>query len=63
MAETSLRDAIVDLGCLSLLAFTATATPEIQKDIIKELALKDPVVAVTGIDVLTCSWKFSHSQC
>jgi len=49
-AYLSLRDSIRDLGHPPVLALTATATPDVQKDIIRELALKDPVLIDTGID-------------
>ena len=49
-AYLSLREAIRDLGRPPVLALTATATPEIQKDIIQQLDLKNPVVVDTGIE-------------
>jgi ATP-dependent DNA helicase RecQ len=49
-AYLSLRDAIRDLGRPPVLALTATATPEIQQDIIRQLGLNDPVVVDTGIE-------------
>ena len=49
-AYLSLREAIQELGRPPLLALTATATADIQQDIIKQLALKDPVIIDTGIE-------------
>ncbi|MFL6444087.1 MAG: RecQ family ATP-dependent DNA helicase [Candidatus Sulfotelmatobacter sp.] len=49
-AYLALRDAIRELGRPPVLALTATATPEIQRDITQELGLKDPVVVDTGIE-------------
>ncbi len=49
-AYLALREAIRDLGRPPILALTATATPEIQRDIIQQLGLKDPVVVDTGIE-------------
>jgi ATP-dependent DNA helicase RecQ len=49
-AYLSLRDSIRELGRPPVLALTATATPDVQKDITRELALKDPVIIDTGID-------------
>jgi ATP-dependent DNA helicase RecQ len=49
-AYLSLREAIQELGRPPVLALTATATADIQQDIIKQLALKDPVIIDTGIE-------------
>jgi ATP-dependent DNA helicase RecQ len=49
-AYLSLREAIRDLGHPPVLALTATATSEIQMDIIQQLNLKNPVVVDTGIE-------------
>ena len=49
-AYLSLREAIQELGRPPLLALTATATADIQQDIIKQLALKDPLIIDTGIE-------------
>ncbi len=48
-AYLALHHAIAALGRPPVLALTATATPEIQADVIKLLAMKDPVVVNTGI--------------
>ena len=39
-----------DLGSPATIALTATATPEVRRDIIRELALKDPETIITGFD-------------
>jgi ATP-dependent DNA helicase RecQ len=49
-AYLTLRDGVRDLGRPPILALTATATPEIQQDIVKQLGMKEPVVVDTGID-------------
>ena len=49
-AYLALREGIRELGRPPVLALTATATPEIQRDIIQQLGLKDPVVVDTGIE-------------
>src|SRR4051812_26119388 len=38
------------LGSPATIALTATATPEVRRDIIRELALKDPETIITGFD-------------
>lgn len=45
-----LKLAIEKLGRPPVLAATATATPEVREDIVKQLDLKDPAVFVTGFD-------------
>ncbi|HEY9898639.1 MAG TPA: ATP-dependent DNA helicase RecQ [Pantanalinema sp.] len=45
-----LRDALAKLGRPPVLAATATATPEVREDIVKQLGLNDPAVFVTGFD-------------
>jgi ATP-dependent DNA helicase RecQ len=49
-AYLTLRNAIEDLGHPPVLALTATATNDVQQDIIRQLGLKDPVVIDTGIE-------------
>jgi ATP-dependent DNA helicase RecQ len=49
-AYLSLGEAVRDLGHPPVLALTATATAEIQQDIIKQLGLRNPVVIDTGIE-------------
>lgn len=43
------------LGC-QVLALTATATPEVRRDITEQLRLRDPVVVVRGFDRPNLSW-------
>jgi len=43
-----LRDVINTLGNPTVAAFTATATPEVRDDIIKQLNLKNPELVITG---------------
>jgi len=45
-----LKEALPILGRPPVLAATATATPEVREDIIKQLGLKEPTVFVTGFD-------------
>ncbi len=45
-----LKDALPVLGWPPILAATATATPEVREDIIRQLGLKNPTVFVTGFD-------------
>jgi ATP-dependent DNA helicase RecQ len=40
----------VALGSPTTIALTATATPEVRRDIARELALKDPQTIITGFD-------------
>jgi len=43
-----LKDAIALVGKPRVVALTATATPEVREDIVKQLQLKDPELIVTG---------------
>ncbi len=49
-AYLSLRDSIRDFGHPPVLALTATAPPDVQEDIVRELGLDHPVIVDTGID-------------
>ena len=49
-AFLSIRDAIRDFGHPPVLALTATATPEVQNDIIQQLGMRSPTVVDTGIE-------------
>ena len=49
-AYLGLRDAIQDVGHPPVLALTATATPQVEEDIVRQLGLKSPVTVNTGID-------------
>lgn len=43
-----LRHAIVELGNPLVIALTATATPEVREDIVKQLGLESPKLVITG---------------
>lgn len=43
-----LRSVIEKLGNPPVIALTATATPEVREDIVKQLGLKDPAIVITG---------------
>ncbi len=43
-----LRDAINEIGSPPVMALTATATPEVRQDIMKQLGLKNPKLVITG---------------
>lgn len=45
------------LGDPPIAALTATATPEVRQDIIRQLALRDPPTTVTGFDRRNLIWK------
>ncbi len=55
-----------ELGLPQTIALTATATPEVQKDIAEQLALRDPAVHVTGFHRpnlrLACQSAGSHQE-
>lgn len=46
----ALRDAIRDLGNPPVLALTATATPDVADDILKQLAMQNAILINTGIE-------------
>src|SRR5204863_7642601 len=45
-----LADAARHLGARSILASTATATPDVARDVVRRLRLRDPVRVTTGFD-------------
>jgi ATP-dependent DNA helicase RecQ len=47
---TRLRDLRERLGAPSTVALTATATPEVRRDIVEQLALRDATTIITGFD-------------
>jgi ATP-dependent DNA helicase RecQ len=49
-AFLAIRDAIQQLGSPPVLALTATATPEVIKDILKQLAIEDVYIVNLGIE-------------
>ncbi len=51
-----LADVWAELGGPRLLALTATATPEVRRDIVSELRLRDPRIIVGGFDRPNLSW-------
>jgi ATP-dependent DNA helicase RecQ len=51
-----LGDARMALGC-PVIALTATATPEVRRDIERELRLRDPVVLTGGFDRINLRWQ------
>jgi ATP-dependent DNA helicase RecQ len=46
----TLRDAIKVLGNPPVLALTATATPQVSEDIVKQLGLRTPAIVNTGVE-------------
>ncbi|MCZ6793992.1 MAG: ATP-dependent DNA helicase [Planctomycetota bacterium] len=52
-----LRDVRESLGGVQAIALTATATPEVQEDIVRELAMNDPVRVITGFDRPNLSYR------
>jgi ATP-dependent DNA helicase RecQ len=66
----ALREAIRDLGNPPVLALTATATPDVADDILKQLAMTNALVINTGIErenlvfeVERCVNVTRHSRC
>ncbi len=51
-----LREVWPELGQPRLLALTATATPEVRRDIVEELRLRDPRIIVGGFDRPNLRW-------
>lgn len=48
------------LGNPQVAAFTATATPEVRKDIVEHLGLRDPAVFVSGFERKNLEFRISH---
>ena len=51
-----------ELGNPPVAALTATATPEVRRDIEKQLGLRDPQVVVTGFDRRNLSWHILRAK-
>lgn len=51
-----LADVRERLGRVPILALTATATPEVRRDIVRRLRLRDPVVLIRGFDRPNLRW-------
>ena len=45
-----------------VVAVTATATPEVRRDILEQLALRDPAIVVRGFDRPNITWSVHHVQ-
>ncbi|MBW3630300.1 MAG: ATP-dependent DNA helicase [Gemmatimonadetes bacterium] len=52
----------VTLGNPPVAALTATATPEVRRDIEKQLSLRDPNVVVTGFDRRNLAWHVMRAK-
>ncbi len=57
-----LREVWPKLGRPRLLALTATATPEVRRDIVKELDLSEPRVIVRGFDRSNLRWTVRREE-
>lgn len=57
----SLRDAIRDLGNPPVLAVTATATPDVAEDILKQLAIGNALIINTGIERENLAFEVSRT--
>jgi ATP-dependent DNA helicase RecQ len=55
-AYLDIRQARAKLGTPPLIAVTATATPQVRKDITEQLGLRGPKVVVTGFDRPNITW-------
>ena len=45
-----------------VLAVTATATPDVRRDIVEQLGLRDPAVVVRGFDRPNLVWSVTHTE-
>ena len=59
---TRLRDHWSEIGRPRLLALTATATPEVRRDIVRELGLQKPRVIVRGFDRPNLRWRVQRED-
>ncbi|HEX6039952.1 ATP-dependent DNA helicase RecQ [Longimicrobium sp.] len=57
-----LREVRSLLGDPPVAALTATATPEVRDDIIRQLRLREPAVLVTGFDRRNLHWHVMHAK-
>jgi ATP-dependent DNA helicase RecQ len=57
-----LREVRSLLGDPPVAALTATATPEVRDDIVRQLRLHDPAVLVTGFDRRNLHWHVMHAK-
>jgi ATP-dependent DNA helicase RecQ len=57
-----LREVRALLGDPPVAALTATATPEVREDIVRQLRLRDPAVLVTGFDRRNLHWHVMHAK-
>ena len=57
-----LREVRSLLGDVPVAALTATATPEVREDIVRQLRLRDPAVLVTGFDRRNLHWHVMQAK-
>jgi ATP-dependent DNA helicase RecQ len=57
-----LREVRSLLGDIPVAALTATATPEVREDIVRQLRLRDPAVLVTGFDRRNLHWHVMQAK-
>ncbi len=55
-----LSEAVAALDFPQTAAFTATATPEVQKDVLEVLKLRDPLVSISGFERPNLSLRIAH---
>ncbi len=61
-AYRQLAEVREELGTPVTLAVTATATPEVRRDIVEQLRLRDPLVQVTGFDRPNIHWSVHYTE-